>query len=421
MVMKKILILLLLLLSTGCSSPISKYQTSSSTNNSKISEKSPYVLLISIDGYRWDYTKKYSPKFITKFMNAGSSVKSLRPSFPTKTFPNHLSIVTGRYPMNHGIVGNSFYAPDIDRSYSLRDRGAIEDSRFYTAKPLWVLAEEQGMKAATYFWPGSEAKIDNYYPSYYLKYNHGTPHQERINTVLSWFKLPKEKRPHFTTLYFHDVDSAGHRYGPNSPETKAAVHKVDNSLRKLITELNKLKLPINIVIVSDHGMAELDEDKVELIGKSNKVKKNLENFKIVGKGPLVHFYRTNKSFKFVTKTMNLINKEANHYKCYKKNQTPKKLNFRKNSRIGNFVCIADKGWSISHKKKSIPKGNHGWSQFDGDDMHSILYAKGPNFKKSFKHGTVNNVDIYPMIAKILGLKINHKVDGKLKNIIPLLK
>ncbi|OUR96206.1 hypothetical protein A9Q84_07560 [Halobacteriovorax marinus] len=419
--MKKLIIILILFSIVSCATKTSKYLTSNDTNNSKQTEDKPYVLLISIDGYRWDYTEKYSPKFLTNFMKTGSSVKSLRPSYPTKTFPNHLSIITGRYPMNHGIIGNRFYAPSIDRSYSLRDRSAIEDTRFYTAKPLWVLAEEQGMKTATYFWPGSEAKIDGSFPSYYLKYNHGTPHDERINTVLKWFKMPKEKRPHFATLYFHDVDSAGHNYGPNASETEAAVHKVDKSIERLVHELNKLNLPLNIVIVSDHGMAELDEKNVELIGKSKKVKTNLESFKIVGKGPLVHFYRSNSSFKYVTRTMNLINKNAKHFKCYKKNKTPKYLNFRKNKRIGDFVCIADRGWSISHEPKSIPKGNHGWSQFEGTDMHSILYAKGPNFKSAFKQGTVNNIDIYPMLAKILDLKIEHEIDGKIKNTMPLIK
>jgi alkaline phosphatase D len=415
--MKHLIYLAVILLTFSCSTTPT-YKTTSTKENTK---EAPYILLISIDGYRWDYTDIHRPSFLTQIRKNGSSVDKLIPSFPTKTFPNHLSIATGAYPMNHGIVGNSFYAPDLQKSYSLRDASAVTNGDFYTAKPFWVLAEEQGLKTGTYFWPGSEAKIDNYYPSYYLKYNHGTPHEERIKTVVEWFKKPKEQRPHFVTLYFHDVDSAGHRYGPKSKETYQAVQKVDKSIEALLKKLAELNLPLNTIIVSDHGMSQLSKSKVEQIGKSERSKKYITNFKVVGKGPLVHFYRENKSFKYITKTMNLINSEAENYKCYKKNKTPKKLNFRKTPRIGDFVCIANEGWSISHKDSSIPEGNHGWSQFEGDDMHAILYAKGPAFKKGYKIKEMKNIDIYPLMAKILDLEINHKIDGSIKKSKDLLK
>lgn len=408
----------LLFLLTSCATK-NDYITSNTKENTK--HNAPYVLLISIDGYRWDYNELHGPKFLHEFEKNGASVKSLEPSFPTKTFPNHLSIVTGRYPMNHGIIGNRFFAPDLEKSYSLRDSSAVTNPLFYTAKPFWVLAEEQGLKTGTYFWPGSEANVDGTYPSYYLKYNHGTVHAKRINTVVEWFSLPEEKRPHFVTLYFHDVDSAGHKYGPRAAETKQAVQKVDKSISTLMKKLDKLNLPLNVIIVSDHGMASISKENVELIGTSKNSKKLLENFKSDGRGPLVHFYRKSKDFKFITKTMNSINKDAKNFKCYKKNKTPRELNFRKNVRIGDFVCLANKGWSISTKNSSVPKGNHGWSQFDGKDMHSILFAQGPNFKSSYKHKKIRNIDIYPMMAKILDLKIGHKIDGKLSKSKGLLK
>ncbi|WP_127716603.1 ectonucleotide pyrophosphatase/phosphodiesterase [Halobacteriovorax sp. HLS] len=415
--MHSILIILSLLLLSSCSSTKDYF----TTNSQKNKKDAPYILLISIDGYRWDYTELYKPEFLTRFKSDGSSIESLIPSFPTKTFPNHLSLVTGRYPMNHGIVGNQFYAPDLGSSYSLRDSNAVTNSDFYKAKPFWTLAEEQGLKSATYFWPGSEAKFNSILPSYYLKYNHGTSHQKRIDTIVEWFSMKEEIRPHFATLYFHDVDSAGHKFGPNSEQTKQAVHKVDNSIKQLVTKLEKLKLPLNIIIVSDHGMAELSKKNVELIGKTESTKKLISTFKTVGKGPLVHFYRKDEKQKNISQTVRKINNEADHFKCYENKKTPKKLNFNTNSRIGDFVCLANRDWSISTETSSIPKGNHGWSQFEGKDMHSILYAKGPAFKKGHVCESFRNIDLYPLMAKILNLKIEHKIDGDLKISSQILK
>ncbi|WP_372651218.1 ectonucleotide pyrophosphatase/phosphodiesterase [Halobacteriovorax sp.] len=418
--MKFINFLAILLTLASCSTS-KNYHTSNNRSNSLETQKKPYVLLISIDGYRWDYTDKYGPKFLKQFKESGASVKSLRPSYPTKTFPNHLSLATGSYPVNHGIVGNSFYAPTMREEYSLRNREAVTDSRFYLAKPIWVLAEEQSLLTATYFWPGSESEIDGLLPSYYLTYNHSTPHEDRINTVLKWYKLPEDKRPHLATLYFSDVDSAGHKYGPNSNEVKNAIFKVDQSIEKLNTELSKLNLPINIIIVSDHGMAEVDPKKFELIA-SNELKEEIElSYKVIGSGPIVHFYMNDNPQTNTTSLLERINRNADHFKCYDKASTPKKLNFRDSDRIGDFVCIANRDWSIGLTKGSLPKGNHGWSQYEGMDMHSILYAKGPNFKDSFQIKTINNIDLYPMIAKLLDLKINHTIDGTIKYSKELLK
>jgi len=419
--MKKLLLIGALLL-TGCSNSPKVLTKDNIQPNSDSAKKSPYVLLISIDGYRWDYTKKYKPKFLSQFKQQGASLKSLRPSYPTKTFPNHLSIVTGRYPMNHGIVANGFYAPDLKKSYSLRNREAVENEDFYLSLPIWGLAERQGMRTATYFWPGSEAPIQNERPSYFLKYNHGTPHSDRIETVLNWFKIEEENRPHLVTLYFHDVDSAGHNFGPDSKEVKEAIDKVDSSIQKVVTNIRKLGLPINIVIVSDHGMAKLEEDKFELIAKDKETKEVLKSHFIVkGKGPIIQIYNKEESTVNIRKTLKRLNKNAENYKCYLGNKTPRKLKFRSHPRVGDIACIANRGWSIGVDAIRVPKGNHGWSQYDGNDMHAIFYAQGPQFKKSYQLGTRDNIHIYPLLAKVLGLKVDVKIDGKLSKMKKLLK
>ncbi|WP_158972755.1 ectonucleotide pyrophosphatase/phosphodiesterase [Paraglaciecola sp. L3A3] len=409
------LVVISLIFSSGNSQASS---TELSTKNSLSSKDIPYVLLISIDGYRWDYTEKYSPSFIAKFKKQGASLKSLRPSFPTTTFPNHLSIATGRYPMNHGIVSNKFYNPELKRSYSIRDAESVADSEFYHSLPIWGLAEKQGVKTAPYFWPGSASHIQGVKPSYNIEYEHKASHETRIKTVEDWFKLPEEVRPHLVTLYFHDVDGAGHGHGPNSDKVQKAIEKVDHSIEKLVNNLEKLKLPINIIITSDHGMAELKPEKIETILKTTEQEKLFADFMIQGNGYLVSF-RKRKDID-ATASVALLNSAASHFKCYTPSTTPKELHYRNNPSIGDIVCLADRGWSISAKVPRVSKGSHGWSQYDGMDMHGIFYALGPNFKENLQIETQENVNIYPLIANILGLKIEHEIDGKLENMQALL-
>lgn len=408
------LIAILAILLVGCTN----HNQSSITPNRADQLAKPYVLLISLDGYRWDYNQKFKPPFLSKFASESARLKSLRPSFPTKTFPNHLSIVTGRYPAKHGIIANGFYDPALDRIYKLRDKKAVRDGVFYQSIPFWSLAESHGMKSASYFWPGSEAEISGHRPSYYLPYKHETPHQERIDQVVRWFELPADVRPHFVTLYFHDVDSAGHKNGPNSKLTGEVVNKVDEALEQLVSRVEKLKLPINIIIVSDHGMMDLSEKGFESIIKDSDDKKFSSKFLSIGNGPLVHLYK--KKDVNISGALESFNRGAKNFKCYTNDNTPKKLNFRSNPRIGDIVCIANYKWSIGLAKKSISMGGHGWSQFKSKDMHGIFFGRGPQFK-NIEINTQENVNIFPLMAKILQLPYAHEIDGRLKNMKELLR
>jgi len=424
--MLRITVFLLALIASSCQHT-SKVEKKLATNSQKHID-APYVLLISIDGYRHDYTKMYRPKHIGQFVEQGSSLKSLMASYPTKTFPNHYSIVTGLYPEKHGIVANHFYDPVKKQKYSLRDRNSVTDGTFYKGVPLWNLAVKNEMVSATYFWPGSEAPIGGTFPSYYRIYDHGAPHKDRINTVTEWFKLPKKNRPHFATLYFHDVDSAGHKYGPNSTQVHEAIKKVDASIGELIKNLEDLKLPLNIIIVSDHGMTAVDPKKaihIDKLMKSKKDKKLFSYFKIIGKGPIMHFYYEGpKEFKksAVKTVVKRINKKSTHHKAYKRNKIPKKFNFRNNPRIGDFIVTAKMGWSVGLSNKlKVKGGTHGYDQFQGMDMHGIFYAKGPQIKKGVRLGTQRNIHIYPFIANLLNLSFDHEIDGKIKVLAPLKK
>ncbi len=423
--MKKLLVplaLISLFSYTACTKNSSSYKNSyhierSNQNTASVEELQNInpVLLISLDGYRYDYTKKYQPKFLSKFSNEGTQLKSLIPSYPTKTFPNHLSIATGRYPMNHGIVANHFYAPDLEQSYSLKDRKAVRNKNFYLSPTIWVAAEEQGLKTATLFWPGSEADISGIRPSYWYDYIHSMPHQDRVDQVLEWLKLPPKERPYFMTLYFPDVDSAGHHHGTESSKVKEAIAKVDATLEKFITQATKLAPNLNIIIVSDHGMKNVDEKKKEIILKNDDLMQLKEDYRVYGAGPITQFYLKAKG-RNVEKDIVALNAKAENFKCYNKDNTPEKLNFRNNVRVGSIACIANSGWWIAATDFSYPKATHGWDQFSDMDMHGIFYAQGPDFKKNYIAESKENIHIFPLILRVLGLDNHYQIDGKIEAI-----
>jgi ectonucleotide pyrophosphatase/phosphodiesterase family protein 5 len=375
----------------------------------------PYVLLISLDGFRWDYIDKYKPAFLSEFAKESARLTSLRPAFPTKTFPNHISIVTGSYPENHGIVANRFYAPDLKKTYNIKDSKTVTNPDFYLRKPLWVIAEEQDMRTASYFWPGSEAAITGIYPSHYKKYNHNASHQERIEGVLNWYKLPSSERPQLITTYFHDIDSAGHRFGQDSPELIAAINNVDDTIREMVNMVRLLDFEVNIVIVSDHGMVDYPAENYEYLPTWLN-----DEYKVVATNPIVLIYDEGKSTRTLAQTVAELNQQAKYYQCYQYQDIPTKFNASKTNRIGDIACLTDKDWSIGFTGKTS-KGNHGWSQFNTRDMDGIFYAKGPAFKEKVQLDTVENVNIMPLLAKILGVDITTPIDGKLDIMKPLLK
>lgn len=307
----------------------------------------PYVLLISLDGFRWDYIDKYKPAFLSEFAKESARLTSLRPAFPTKTFPNHISIVTGSYPENHGIVANRFYAPDLKKTYNIKDSKTVTNPDFYLRKPLWVIAEEQDMRTASYFWPGSEAAITGIYPSHYKKYNHNASHQERIEGVLNWYKLPSSERPQLITTYFHDIDSAGHRFGQDSPELIAAINNVDDTIREMVNMVRLLDFEVNIVIVSDHGMVDYPAENYEYLPTWLN-----DEYKVVATNPIVLIYDEGKSTRTLAQTVAELNQQAKHYQCYQYQDIPSKFNASKTNRIGDIACLTDKDWSIGFTGKT---------------------------------------------------------------------
>ncbi|MCB0421213.1 MAG: alkaline phosphatase family protein [Bdellovibrionales bacterium] len=381
-------------------------------NNAPSAEKKPYVLLISIDGYRHDYTDRYKPKHLLRIRNKGSFATSLRPTFPSKTFPNHYSIVTGLHAGRHGIVDNKFYSPNLQQDYRLNKKESVQEGRFYGGAPIWVVAEKQNMLTASYFWPGSEAEIQGERPTYYYNYDHHRSHKARVHQVIQWFSLPEERRPHFVTLYFSDVDSAGHKHGVNSSELQAAITKVDESLGGLLEKLEALPISVNVVIVSDHGMMDTNLEKVDYLS-DYLTEKDLENVRFFESSTQVSLYVPSKKQRDSLYKKLKFDSLGARFQVYKKEEMADPWHFSEHDSVPDILVVAKPPYSVCVQKGCrVPKGSHGYDPYKYRSMHGILYVYGPNFVRGKRVPTVSNVDIYPQLLKILDLDQMGKIDGQ---------
>lgn len=375
-------------------------------------QSKPYVILISYDAFRWDYLNRGISPNLEKIRQEGVSAFSLRPAFPSKTFPNHLSIITGMYPAHHGILANHFLDPLTNDEYSMGDTVSVRDGEWYLGEAFWETAERQGIKTASYFWPGSEVQLPYRHPTYYMPYDHLRPYEQRVDGVIEWLKLPEEKRPHFINAYFHETDDKGHKFGPNAPETNEAIKRLDGIAGLLMGKLASIGMldSVNVIIVSDHGMTEVSPERVVNIKKILGEKGG----KYFDAGPIMFVTPDKENEKEVYE---LLKKNENHYKVYYRNEVPNYYHFNDHPFISPIVIIADMGWSVISNEKKMwkAKGDHG---FDNQqlDMHGIFLATGPDFKKQYHTGTLWNVDIYPLLCKIFNIYPRANIDGSLERI-----
>ena len=377
----------------------------------------PYVILISFDAFRWDYLNRNITPNLEKVRQEGVSALSLRPAFPSKTFPNHLSIITGMYPSHHGIIANNFYDPFRKQIYRMQDTLATRSGHWYLGETFWETAERQGITTASYFWPGSELRNIYRRPTYREYFEYSRPDETRLQGVIDWLKLPAEKRPHFITLYFQDTDTEGHRFGPNSSEVNDAIKKLDSITGLLFQKLDELKMKdsVNVIFVSDHGMTEISHDRdinVEKILGAEKT--TLADF-----GPTMMVYPNIENYQQV---FDILKQNENHYKVYMRNEVPSYFHYSDNPVISPILLIADLGWSLVLNKKGgrDDKGNHGYDN-NQLDMQGIFLAIGPNFKTNYHTGTLWNIDIYPLLCKIFNIMPRANIDGRLDRIEFLLK
>jgi alkaline phosphatase D len=377
--------------------------------NSDAAQKAHYVVLVSLDGFRWDYAKRDGATHLLALGKQGVwAPEGMLPSFPSLTFPNHYTIVTGLYPEHHGLVANGFYDPAKQARYAMNDAAAVTDGSWYSGTPLWSLAESQGMRSACFFWPGSEAKIAGFLPTYSLHFDNKIDDNARIEQVLAWLKLPPADRPHFITLYYNEPDHSGHEYGPDAPETKAAALKVDRLVGKLKEGLDATGLPIDLVVVSDHGMAKVQGGWITLDQFAD-----LTGFETAGS--LLY----GKTEEDAARVYNQLKKASSQFVVYRRKDLPAELNYRDNPRAGDPVVLATGPFVIrahgppAGKTDSPPPvGMHGYEVQKMPEMKASFYAAGPDILPGHTVRPFENVNLYPWLAHLLGLT-PPKSDGSL--------
>lgn len=385
-------------------------------SNDLDSDDEVYVVMLSMDGFRWDYADRVHTPNLDYIASQGVKAEYVIPAFPSKTFPNHYSMATGLYPDNHGIVNNNFYCPGLDLTYRLGDRASVENPVFYGGEPIWVTAEKQGMISASYFWVGSEAPVQGMQPTYWKPYQQEDTFGNRIDTVLYWLQLPEEMRPGLITFYFHEPDSKGHYFGPDSPEVDAMVEQVDSLVGVLIQKLQALPIAekINLIVTSDHGMTQVDPERY--INLSDYVDRDWFDY-VQGGNPLYSLQPKDGKKEEILKALEGID----NLFVWESADIPQRLNYGNNPRTLDMIVLADSGWSVGWREASgtyYTGGAHGWDNAQ-KDMHTIFYAMGPAFKKGHLHEPFEVVDLYPMIARILKLD-PAAVDGKVERIQDML-
>lgn len=380
-------------------------------------EKDTYLVILSMDGFRWDYPNMTATPNLDSIARVGVKVEAIRSVFPSKTFPNHYTMATGLYPDHHGIVNNHFYDPDSDMTYSMRDSSSRLNPYFYGGEPIWVTAEKQNVRTASYFWVGSELPIQGIQPSIWKYYEHRLPFEQRIDSVIAWLQLPEKNRPRLIMWYMHEPDAIGHRFGPESPETLQKVTYLDSLVGVFCRKIRSLEHAdrINLIFTSDHGMGAISPDRTVTL--TDHVPADWVG-KALGGNPVYNI----KAKEGYIDSVYLKLKSLDHIQVWKHGEVPVELNYGQNPRTLDIIVAADSAWSINWNPAPDYYNSGGTHGYDIRqlDMQAIFYASGPAFRKNHTHPKFDNVDLYPLIAHILGI-VPVEVDGKLERVEGMLR
>lgn len=371
------------------------------------------VLLVSIDGFMNEYLERNETPNFDRFLSDGVHPEYLIPVFPTNTFPTHWSIVTGLYVENHGIIANSFYDYELEANFSYGPQDSPNDERWWGGEPIWITAERQEKTSATFFWPGSEATIDGMQSTKWIDYDGSVPNHVRIDSVMTWLDPNGAVKADFATLYFSFVDSRGHRYGPDSPEVDDAVREVDTLLGLLLDQTEEIGLEesLNIILVSDHGMASTNEERVIFLDEII----DLGEVDLLSWSP-VALIRPEESK--VENIYSALKAMENHYQVYRRENLPERFRFKNNYRIPDIIMIADVGYTITSRPffedRGVVAGTHGYDNL-APEMRTFMAAKGPDFRTGDRVQSVESIHIYELISHLLGINPAEN-DGDLNQI-----
>lgn len=413
--LSKTLFLLLFLSSTALA------QGSGGINGPEQRDK-PYLILISLDGFRWDYQDLYETPALDRIAANGVQAERMIPVFPTLTFPNHYSIATGLYPANHRLIGNTFPNKDKSAWYSLSDREAVQNGDWYSGEPVWVAAEKAGMVTAAYFFVGTEANVQGFPMSHWNVFDASVPGGDRVQQVLDWLTMPEDEQPHFITLYFEDVDTMTHGYGPGSEQSVGAITKVNTYLDQLLTGIEQLPIAdeVYLVVVSDHGLLakNLDEDILiieDII--------DTDDMSIVDHAASIYLYLDKPNRARAVEIRDAINAAWSHGKAMLREEAPQDWRLTAEAGFADVIAIGDPGYLVYSSERRInrrSRGDHGWPP-EVEGMHAIFLASGPRLPKGKKIGPIHVTDVYPLMMEILGLPITTPIDGDRNKLVPLLQ
>lgn len=375
------------------------------------------TLLISIDGFRADYLDRGDTPVMSG-LAAGGARAAMRPSFPSLTFPNHYTLITGRRPDSNGIVNNVMEDPDMPGvRFSMSNAEAVNDGRWWDeAPPFWVTAEQQGKRAGAMFWPGSQAEIDRVRPTRWAVFDQAMPSSQRVDTLLSWLDDPQGPELKFATLYFDIVDTEGHHYGPGSPQVRAAATEVDQAIGRLVEGLKARGRfeTTDIVIVADHGMAPVPARQRWALDDVL----DLSKVRVVSTGAIVGLNPKPGEEAYVEAT--LIKTPVPHLTCWHKGQIPERFHYGRNPRVPAIICLSETGWYVTTRTAMQKPGK--WDQMDGGQhgfdpadptMRAVFVAHGPSIRSGVALPVFDNVDVYSLLARLTGVKPAPN-DGSLK-------
>ena len=358
------------------------------------------IILISIDGFRADYLDRGVSPNLAALAARGVRARWMTPSFPTKTFPNHYTIVTGLHPEHHGIVANTIRDAELG-TFRMSDSAANSEPRWWGGEPIWATAVKQGRRSAAFFWAGSESGAGGAFATHWMRFDDDFPNAARVDSVLTWAALPAGEAPAVTTLYYSDVDHAGHDFGPGAPQVDSAIARVDSMVGRLVTGLAARGLldRTNIIVVSDHGMAATPAS--QLIVLDDHIA--LTDVDVVDWTPVGAIVpRPGKEAEVYAK----LKAASPHLQVYRKSEVPERFHFRDHPRITPLVLIADEGWSITSRARVAgwrrASGSHGWDN-TAPSMRALFVAAGPSFRTGAVVEPFQNIHVYSLMAKILGL------------------
>lgn len=389
----------------------SLFSLAAQTPQAPATSDQPHVVLVSFDGFRNDYATRHPTPNLNKLGARGAVAKALIPPFPPMTFSSHYTLVTGVRPEVHGIVDNAFYDPERDEGYQFSVNAS--EGKWYKSPPIWVTAAHQGVRTASYAWPGSEAEINGIRPFIWRKYAQKGTNDQQIEQAVEWLRLPDAERPRLVILYFNDADTTGHHHGPDSPQLQSAVAELDRVVGRLQESLQKLPLRINLVVVSDHGMRRV-EGRVALRDYTD-----ITRLRAIQAGAsIVHLYTPDAELR--EKVYRDLKGRSKDFDVHRRAETPSRWRYSQNPRIGDLLVVATGTKMLDARSLETAgavqmpsnKGAHGFDPDRFPEMKGIFVAAGPNIRPGRELGSFEAIHVYPLIARILGITKAPNIDGK---------